>query len=248
MRRKKISLSFLTSCFGNIFTTYFKTHQRLKRIRYPHVYIMLGTTVQLIAAPFIAFLPDGNVSHIGYHFVATWLHMLNGLVLLGVTIFFSYDVIKRKGLEWLYPYAFGKFAEIKDDFKTLFQIRLKVSDLKKVDKETRPFIILEQMQLPRLRPRGLGAVVQGLGLIIQLLLTTLGFFFFVCWLQNLDISWDILAAHRIVAIPFVLFYFGHGGMGILHIFNQHAQQRMKKVREDATGETTGTESCDLPNE
>lgn len=240
----KLSLRFLLCCFWPIVADYFKSHQRITRVRYVHAYVALAATAQFILAPFIAFLPDNSVSHIGYHFIATWLHMLNGLVLLCVGIAFSYNVVKRKGVEWLFPYIFGQFSVMKKDAHQLMQLRLIYKD-RDTEKETRMFRVLEQLQLPKPHPRGLAAVVQGLGIVLLLLLTILGFFFFVCWIQNLSVAWDIITAHRFVAILFFFFYLGHGGMGLLHMFNQDAQKRMKRVQADSSGNTTGTESCHL---
>ncbi|MCG8529246.1 MAG: hypothetical protein MI749_01130 [Desulfovibrionales bacterium] len=246
MDRNKLSIVFLTSCFWSIVITYFKAHQPLKRIIFCHTYIMIAVTLQFFLAPLVAFEPNGDVSTTWYHFIGTWLHIINGLGLLGVTLFFGYEVLRRKGIPWLFPYLFNNFEAIKADLKQIRSIRFSITDIKNAEKGTRPFIILEQMALPRPHPGGLGPAAQGIGMALQSLLVILGFFFLITWSENLDIAWMLGTMHKIIAIPFFLFYLAHGLMGLLHIFNHHAQQRLKKVRADASGNVTGTESCELP--
>ena len=246
MASKKMSLWFLTSCFWSIVINYFNKHQPLLRLRISHTYIMLAVTLQLIIAPFMNFDANGDVSSVWYQFIATWLHILNGLGLFAVTMFFSYEVLRRKGICWMYPYLCGKFDEMGKDLKEVMRIRFSVQDVRAAERETKPFIILEQMKLPRPHPSGLGSAVQGIGIVLQLLMVILGVFFLITWAENLDIAWLIIDAHKAVAAAFFIFYVGHGGMGMLHIFNHHAHQRMNRVRADKSGNTTGTESCDLP--
>lgn len=246
MKRSKISLAFLASCFWIIVCDYLHTHQPRKNIRIPHAFIIVAVTLQLLSTPFVKFDVTGHVSVTWYHVIGTWFHLINGIGLFVVTPFFAYQVLHRKGLRWMYPYLFGNLKEMNKDFHELLQIRLTVPKAPEAEKATRAFIILEQMRLPRPRPASLAAAVQGVGIAIQLLMVFLGFFFLLTWAKDLNIAWDIIAVHRILAIPFFLFYAGHGPMGLIHIFNLQAQQRMQKIRTDDSGKTTGMESCKLP--
>ena len=168
MDRNKLSIVFLTSCFWSIVITYFKAHQPLKRIIFCHTYIMIAVTLQFFLAPLVAFEPNGDVSTTWYHFIGTWLHIINGLGLLGVTLFFGYEVLRRKGIPWLFPYLFNNLEAIKADLKQIRSIRFSITDIKNAEKGTRPFIILEQMALPRPHPGGLGPAAQGIGMVLQI--------------------------------------------------------------------------------
>lgn len=245
MTRPKISLGFLASCFRPIVRDYFQSHQPLKQTRMLHAFIMIAVTLQLLSAPFTQFDSVGHVSTTWYHFIGTWFHLINGIGLFIVTLAFTYNVLHRKGLHWMYPYAFGNLKVMGEDIRELLQIRFTVRRLPETERATRPFIILEQMKLPRPRPASLAAAVQGAGIALQVLMVLLGVLFLVTWSQEFSIAWDIITVHRIIAIPFFFFYIGHGPMGILHIFNLQAQKRMRKILADESGETTGMESCKL---
>lgn len=245
MTRPKISLAFLASCFRTIVRDYFQSHQPLKKTRVSHAFIMVAVTLQLLSAPLTQFDSTGHVSTIWYHFLGTWFHIINGIGLFFVTIIFAYHVLHRKGLHWMYPYLFGNLKVMGEDLHELLQIRFTVQKLPETERATRPFVILEQMKLPRPRPASLAAAVQGAGIALQLLLVLLGFLFLITWSRELSIAWDIITVHRIIAIPFFMFYLGHGPMGIIHIFNLQAQQRMRKIMADESGDTTGMESCKL---
>ena len=241
--RSKISLTFLASCFWGIVCDYFHSHQPLKRIRIPHTFIMIAVTLQFLAAPFIQFDSAGHVSTTWYHFIGTWFHLINGTCLIFITIFFAYNVLHRKGLHWMYPYLFGNLKVIGEDLHELLQLRFTIHKKSEADRATRPFVILEQAKLPRPRPASLAAAVEGVGIALQLLMVLLGLFFLITWSTGLNIAWDIITVHRIIAVPFFLFYLGHAPMGLIHIFNLQAQKRMRKILADESGKTTGMESC-----
>lgn len=246
MKQPKISLVFLTSCFRTIVRDYFHRHQPLKRTRALHAYILVTVTLQFLSAPLIKFDIASNVSATWYFAIGTWFHLINGIGLFVVTIVFAYQVLHRKGLHWMYPYLFGNVRVLREDIVKLLQVRFTIRKSPDIDRATRAFIILEQLNLPRPRPASLAAAVQGGGIALQFLMVVFGVLFFAAWIKGLDIAWDFIAIHRILAIPFFLFYLGHGPMGIIHIFNLQARQRMKLIREDKSGETTGMESCKLP--
>lgn len=134
---------------------------------------------------------------------SAWYHMWGGatLCLLAlVQIIYSLTV---HGPKHFYPYLWGDVEQLKKDIHQSLRFKL-----------VGP------------RPKGLGAVVQGLGLGALALTAFSGLLWFWLWQSG---STDANAARRFhdaVSILIILYLIGHGSMALLHfiVWEGHAKQ------------------------
>jgi len=164
-------------------------------IRNLHYLILFFVLLQIVISNFIEVTDEGLVSHDVIEYYATWAHIGIGLSLLLLVIVFITVELSKHGFSYFYPYLSGDIA----------QLKLDISQLK-------------LFKIPDLAPKGLAAIVQGLGLGAALLVVLSGTAWFILWLLDSPLNNDIKEIHQLLTGLIEAYVVAHGGMGLLHLF------------------------------
>lgn len=165
-------------------------------IRHLHLLLIFLVILQIIASDFIHFdRATGEIDADTLTFLATWMHILTGLLLLPLSLLFVALELRRYGFAYFFPYLFGDFTQLRQDLGTLFTFKL-----------------------PEPGDRGIAAVIQGLGLGALVLVVLAGCVWFIGW--NTGASWthDAKELHEALTGLVQLYLIGHGVMGLMHVF------------------------------
>ena len=121
------------------------------------------------------------------------VHMYSGLALLPISLIFMTVVIRRRTFADLYPWLYKDFAVIAEDIKTLFTFRL-----------------------PKARPAGLSATIEGLGLLALLLAIFTGCLWYADAVTG-HMSALLLEIHKSSVGLIETYFYAHGLFGLLHL-------------------------------
>ncbi|MBB1312929.1 cytochrome b/b6 domain-containing protein [Aliivibrio sp. SR45-2] len=165
-----------------------------------HILVMLWVLLQIITSNFMHVHSDTLWTEIN---VVSHIHAYGGLLLIPITLLFSWKIIKRRKMSDIYPWLYKDISEIKKDIKTLSTFRL-----------------------PEVRPGGLAATIEGLGLLALLLALVTGAMWYISASNgNLSFSPQLLEIHK-TSVGFIEAYFyGHGLFGLLHLADWWRSQR-----------------------
>lgn len=184
---------------------YFRAHQPPK-IRILHFIVLFAVISQILVSNFIGFSGSGEIASNAPQFYGTWIHIITGVILLPVALFFTALVIREKGVRYFYPYLFGNFDQIKSDITQL-----------------------RQLELPEPKAGGLAATVIGLGLGALFLAICTGLLWFFSWEAGKEWSYAVMNFHGGIVGLIELYLVGHGGMGLLHIYLSTRSSTKEKV-------------------
>lgn len=158
-------------------------------IRLVHALTVFFVVIQLLSSCIMS-IGEGGASFGG------WYHIWGGTTLCILAVLQTICSFRTRGLRHFYPYLWGDMENLKADIKRSLQFKL----------------------VPP-RPGGLAAAVQGLGLGALLLTAFSGLVWFWLWQSGSAAAADARAVHNVVSILMVLYFFGHGGMALLHFFS-----------------------------
>jgi cytochrome b561 len=171
-------------------------------VRYLHYSILFLVLLQIILSNFIEINDDGAIGQNAIEYYSTWAHISVGLSLLLLAIVFTVVEFSKHGFSYFYPYLSGDLSQLK-------------SDLSK----------LKSLEVPDASPKGLAAVIQGLGLGAILLVALSGTTWFVLRLYDLALANDVKEIHQLLTGLIEAYIIGHGGMGLMHIFIAFKEQK-----------------------
>jgi cytochrome b561 len=171
-------------------------------VRYLHYSILFLVLLQIILSNFIEINDDGAIGQNAIEYYSTWAHISVGLSLLLLAIVFTVVEFSKHGFSYFYPYLSGDLSQLK-------------SDLSK----------LKSLEVPNASPKGLAAVIQGLGLGAILLVALSGTTWFVLRLYDLALANDVKEIHQLLTGLIEAYIIGHGGMGLMHIFIAFKEQK-----------------------
>jgi len=164
-------------------------------IRFLHYAVIFLVLTQIVLSNFMEVSHDGAVGNSVVEYYSTWIHILTGLLLVFVVLFFIYIELKKHGFAYFFPYLYGDFEQIKLDFAQL-----------------------KSFQLPEASPKGFAAVIQGLGLGALFLVVLSGFTWFITWRLESPFAGDVKEIHQLLTGLIEVYVIGHGGMGLVHLF------------------------------
>ena len=173
-------------------------------VRYLHYLILVFVLIQIFISGFMK-IDDGVISHKAVEYIATWMHIGIGLLLLILAIIFIVVELTKRGVLYFYPYLVGDLSQLKSDIKDLIRL-----------------------ELPEATPKGLAAIIQGLGLGALLLVAFAGATWLLLWSLNSSLANDAQAIHKSLTGLIVAYVIGHGGMGVLHMFITYKKQKAAK--------------------
>ena len=172
-------------------------------IRYLHYLILLFVVYQIvISSNLLEISDDGVISHNIIEYYGTWSHIIVGLLLLLLAIIFTVVELSRHGFKYFYPYLYGEISQLKSDINQI-----------------------KSLEIPEPEPKGLAAIIQGLGMGALLLVTLSGATWFLLWLYDSSLVNDIKDLHELLTGLIEAYVIGHGGIGLLHIFIAYRGQK-----------------------
>ena len=134
-----------------------------------------------------------------------WIHMWSGATLCLLAVVQTTYSIRLRGLRHFFPYLWGDVDILKHDIRESLHFKM----------------------VPP-RPKGLGAVVQGLGLGALCLTAFTGLIWFWLW-QTGSAGMEMASRiHDAASLLIILYFIGHGGMATLHFI---AWQRHSKMAD-----------------
>jgi len=170
--------------------------------RYMHYSILFLVLFQILISNFIDVSDDGVIGQSSIEYYSTWSHIIVGLYLTLVAIAFAINELIKRGFTYFYPYLSGDIAQLLLDIKTLMSFKL-----------------------PDSSPKGLMAIIQGLGIGALLLVTSSGAVWYGLWLFDLALLETVKDIHELLTGLIEAYVVGHGGMGLLHIFLAYQEQK-----------------------
>ena len=172
-------------------------------IRYLHYLVIIFVLYQLLISNFIE-VSDGGVigSSVGEYY-GTWSHIIIGLALLALAFVFIVIELSKHGCAYFYPYVFGDIDQLKADIHQL-----------------------KSLTFPKLQPKGLAAIIQGLGLGALFLVVMSGAAWFLFWWFGSPLANDIKELHELFTGLIEAYIIGHGAIGMLHIFLTYRERKL----------------------
>ena len=155
-------------------------------MRFVHAMIIAFVLLQFLSS----YLMDAVDAKASF---TAWYHMWAGTTLCFLTVLQCLLSLKTRGPRHFYPYLWGDVEQLKKDVRETLRFKL----------------------VPP-RPKGLGAVVQGLGLGALALTAFSGLLWFCLWQTGAAGEADARSIHDAVSILIILYFLGHGGMASLH--------------------------------
>lgn len=163
-------------------------------IRYLHYLILIFVLLQIFISNFAEVSDSGEIASNFIEYYATWAHISIGLSLLLLSLIFIIVEFSTHGFSYFYPYLSGDFTQLKSDINQLMA-----------------------KKLPKLAPKGLAAIVQGLGLGALLLVVLSGAVWFLLWSNGSALASDIVEVHEALTSLIEAYVIGHGSIGLIHI-------------------------------
>lgn len=170
--------------------------------RYLHYSILLLVLLQIVLSNFIEINDKGEIGQNTIEHYSTWAHISVGLLLVILALAFAMVELSKHGFSYFYPYLSGDITQL-------------ASDLRK----------LKSLKIPEASPKGLAAVVQGLGIGALLLVASSGATWFILWSYNYALASDAKEFHELLTGLIEAYVVGHGGMGLLHIYIAYKDQK-----------------------
>ena len=172
--------------------------------RYLHYSILLLVLLQIVLSNFIEINDEGEIGQNIIEYYSTWAHISVGLLLVVLALAFAFAMVElsKHGFSYFYPYLSGDITQL-------------TSDLKK----------MKSLKIPEASPKGLAAVVQGLGIGALLLVALSGATWFILWSYNYVLASDAKEFHELLTGLIEAYVVGHGGMGLIHIYIASKEQK-----------------------
>ena len=164
-------------------------------IRSLHLAVLLMVIAQLVLSNFVEIDDNGQLEAGLFSFYGSWAHFLTGLSLLAVFGVFMAVELKTHGFYYFFPYLQKDFEQIKKD----------IDQLKK-------------LSLPEPEPKGLAAVVQGLGMGAMVWTLLAGALWFTSWQTGFPGADAFKELHEGGTSLVIAYLLGHGSMGLLHVY------------------------------
>lgn len=164
-----------------------------KKIRLLHLLVLILVVTQIIISNWMNGTKSKTITLLNENYLFTWLHIFIGISLFFLTFLLIIYCFKQRGIKYFYPYLWGDFTQLNSDIKTLLRF-----------------------QLPNSSPKGLAAIVQGLGLGALSIVILSGITWFILWLQQSPLALEARSIHKSLTILIEIYIYGHGGLGFVH--------------------------------
>ncbi|MFR8056147.1 MAG: cytochrome b/b6 domain-containing protein, partial [Bilophila wadsworthia] len=151
--------------------------------------------LQILSSFAMHMLSSGQINPALSSWLASWYHILSGLLVVILSLLLAADSLTRRGFHYFFPYLWGDTEQLKKDIQASLRFKM----------------------VPP-RPKGLATAVQGLGLGALLLVVLSGLIWFILWRNGSSFAGLALETHKNVTLLIELYLIGHGCMALLHFF------------------------------
>ena len=172
-------------------------------VRYLHYLILILVLFQIIISNFIEISDDGIISHNILEQYSTWAHISIGLLLFVLAILFIIIELSKHGFAYFYPYVFGDITQLKIDINQL-----------------------KHKKMPELAPKGLAAIVQGLGLGALMLVVLSGAGWFLLWIYDFPLANYVIEIHVLLTGLIEAYVIAHGSIGLIHLLLAYKNKKV----------------------
>ncbi|WP_434359366.1 cytochrome b/b6 domain-containing protein [Parasalinivibrio latis] len=162
-------------------------------LRHLHTSLALLIIIQIINSNFIHMTHEGVLKDTPYATAFLWFHIIAGLLAVVCTVAMVTYMLSRQSFRQFFPYLFGDNAVLKDDLAQL-----------------------ARMKLPEPREKGLGNIVQGLGIGALILIEVAAVAWLVLWNMHSPYANEVREIHKALTGLIEAYLIGHGGMALLH--------------------------------
>lgn len=162
------------------------------KIRFLHFSILILVLTQIVVSNWMTGTKS-TVVPFDTIYLFTWIHIISGFLLFFLTLCLIVFCFKYRGVKYFYPYLWGDLKQLKLDVNQIIK-----------------------WKLPDSSPRGLAAIVQGLGLGALSIVILSGITWFFLWLTQSPLGLEARNIHKSLTILIEIYIYGHGAMGILH--------------------------------
>lgn len=169
--------------------------QQTSKVRVVHMLVLSLVVTQIVISNFMHVPKEVSSTMHGSNAFFSWMHIGFGLLLLCLTVILAALCFSYRGVKYYYPYLWGDFDQLRQDFYSL-----------------------RNRQLPVAQARGLAACVQGLGLGAMGLVVLSGATWLLLWINDESLASEARSLHQALTGLVEAYICGHGGMGLLHFW------------------------------
>jgi len=170
-------------------------------VRFLHYSLLIFVLGQIVLSNFMGF-DDGEIRRNFITFYGTWSHIITGIVLMPLALVFTAIELKKHGILYFYPYLSGDFSQLSADLNKLMSFKL-----------------------PETSPKGIAAIIQGLGMAILLSVILSGLIWYLLWSNHAPGIHFMKEIHELLTGLVEAYIIGHGSMGALHLLLSYRDQK-----------------------
>ncbi|MET3068865.1 cytochrome b/b6 domain-containing protein [Atlantibacter hermannii] len=181
-------------------------HRDTPFFRLLHIIVAVLVLLQIVNANFIESELDGES---GLTIAITWFHFISGFALLTLGIVMLIWMLTQRGFRYYFAWLTLDFSGIAEDFK-----------------------VVKSFRLPEAHAGGVAALIQGLGVLALLGVAACGGLWFVLNTASgtpVALTRDVLHLHKFLTVFIETYFWGHGAMGLFHIFLTVRENRNNSV-------------------
>ncbi|UKA26301.1 cytochrome b/b6 domain-containing protein [Photobacterium damselae subsp. damselae] len=160
-----------------------------------HLHTTLATLIilQILNSNLIHMTHDGILKEGPFATLFLWFHICIGLLAVFATIGMIVFMLTKQSFRQFFPYLFGDNEVLKDDIKQLMKGKL-----------------------PEPREKGLGNIIQGLGIGALILIEAAALIWLALWVSHSPYTNEFRELHKTFTGLIEVYLVGHGGMALLH--------------------------------
>lgn len=162
-------------------------------LRHLHTTLAGLIILQILNSNLVHMTHTGAVKVGMFNTLFLWLHIILGSLTVIATIGMIIFMLTKQSFRQFFPYLFGDNAVLKDDLKQIIKGKL-----------------------PEPREKGLGNIIQGLGIGALILIETAALVWLVLWLNHSPYANEAREIHKSLTGLIEAYLIGHGGMALIH--------------------------------
>ncbi|KJF92360.1 cytochrome b/b6 domain-containing protein [Photobacterium angustum] len=177
----------------NSFWRYIKHYFPNTGLRHIHTSLVALVILQILNSNLMSMTHAGKIEGGVFSTLFLWVHIILGILTVVVTLAMISYMLVKQSFRQFFPYLFGDNAVLFDDLKQL-----------------------RHGKLPEPREKGLGNIIQGLGIGALILIETAALLWLALWLSHSPYANDAREIHKSLTGLIEAYLIGHGGMALLH--------------------------------
>ncbi|PSV45934.1 cytochrome b/b6 domain-containing protein [Photobacterium sp. GB-36] len=177
------------------FWRYIKHYFPNTGLRHIHTSLAALVILQILNSNLVHMTHAGEIESGVFSTLFLWVHIILGILTVVVTLAMISYMLVKQSFRQFFPYLFGDNAVLFDDLRQL-----------------------HHGKLPEPREKGLGNIIQGLGIGALILIEAAALIWLALWLSHSPYANDVREIHKSLTGLIEAYLIGHGGMALLHFF------------------------------